>query len=80
MTSDTVGLCLNHKKYKYDSNGDSMVDMTDADFPPCATSPLATAIQFGCVNTTLAGLPFTGKSRVRTDDLRLPEGWRALTR
>ena len=80
-TSDTVGFCLNHKKYKYDSNMDGMVDVNDADFPLCATSPLTTAIQFGCVNTTLAGLPFTGKSRVRPQvDLHLPEGWQAQAR
>lgn len=38
--SDTVGYCLDHSKYYYDSNGDMMVDNTDARLPECDTIPM----------------------------------------
>lgn len=35
-TSNTVGLCFDHEKYQYDSNGDGSAD---APIPPCASLP-----------------------------------------
>ena len=57
-TSDTVGWCWDHTKYRYDSNGDGI---PDAVLPPCGTVPLTSttvidAIDLGCVSTTLGGL------------------------
>ena len=57
-TSNSVGICIDHTQYKYDSDGDGVAD---AVWPPCASLPLHgtdTAIgadQFGCVSSTLAG-------------------------
>jgi hypothetical protein len=68
-TSDTVGLCWDHSKYRYDSNGDGIVDATDAIIPPCGTLPLTsttgalTAADLSCVSTTTAGLSFIGKPK-----------------
>lgn len=83
-TSDTVGICFDHKKYMYDSNGDGTAD---AVIPPCATLPLTSsppspnAVDWGCVDTGLAGLPFTGKARPRPPlDLRFPYSWRSSSR
>ncbi|HEY5923720.1 MAG TPA: hypothetical protein VIV11_18690 [Kofleriaceae bacterium] len=72
-TSDTVGFCVNHKRYKYDSDGDTVLEATDADFPLCASAPLALAVTFGCVDSLTAGFPFTGKKPLGTE-LRLPYG------
>jgi hypothetical protein len=65
-TSDTVGFCVNHSKYRYDSNGDGVIDGNDATMPPCESLPLTapsgqpTAGDLGCVDTATAGtLPTT---------------------
>ncbi len=58
QTSNTVGICFDHTKYMYDSDGDGTVDTV---LPPCAalainpTSGLS-AIDLGCVDTALAGV------------------------
>jgi hypothetical protein len=64
-SSDTLGFCFDHGKYLYDSNGDTT---PDAPIPPCATLPdgfgsgfALGAADLGCVDSTHAGLPFTGK-------------------
>ena len=36
-TSDTLGFCVDHSKYKYDSNGDGTVTSTDLAWPKCDT-------------------------------------------
>ena len=36
---DTAGWCMDHTRYKYDSNGDGMVDATDVARPKCDTLP-----------------------------------------
>lgn len=65
-TSNTVGICWDHSKYQYDSNGDGTPDTI---IPPCAALPLTsatgalTAVDVSCVSTTTAGLSFTGKPR-----------------
>jgi len=66
-TSNTVGLCWDHTKYKYDSNGDGIADTI---LPPCAALPLTstgalTAVDLSCVMTTTAGLGFSGKPLAR---------------
>ena len=78
-TSDTVGFCVDHSKYKYDSNGDGMVTSADAAWPLCSSLPDGNgsaaqrgAADFGCVDTTHAGLPFTGKGQVRRPLMELP--------
>ena len=68
-TSDTVGSCVDHTKYKYDPTGGS--NATDP-FPPCVTLPkngtdtTYGADNFGCVNSTDAMLTaaFNGKSHI----------------
>jgi hypothetical protein len=66
-TSNTLGYCFDHSKYKYDSNADDTADTT---YPTCAmlratgdlgadaTKPYEylTAASLGCVDTTTAGL------------------------
>ena len=67
-TSDTLGFCYDHSKYLYDSNGDNT---PDAPIPACATLLDGTgsggsdvrAGDFGCVDTTHAGVMFMGKPR-----------------
>ena len=61
--SDTVGLCMDHSKYQYDSNGDGQPDTF---MPPCSTLPTGYgtpttpgAAMFGCEDSTHA--MFTGK-------------------
>jgi len=78
-TSDTVGYCLNHKFYRYDSNGDGNVDMTDANWPACSTLPdgfgtgsAVGAADFGCVDTMHAGFPFNGKAGIKRRAIQLP--------
>jgi hypothetical protein len=75
-TSDTVGFCVDHSKYLYDSNGDGSAD---APVPACATLPdgfgsggTLGAADVGCVDTTHAMLPLQGKAPARRvfDDLR----------
>ena len=79
-TSDTVGFCYDHSKYLYDSNGDNIAD---APIPPCATlqdgmgsGSAVRAGDFGCVDTTHAGVMFTGKPRAP----KARDGLRALYR
>jgi hypothetical protein len=66
-TSNTVGICWDHSKYRYDSNGDGQVTAADAILPACTSLPLTsgsgglTAGDVGCVTTTTAGVSFTGK-------------------
>ncbi|HEY5948309.1 MAG TPA: hypothetical protein VIV40_22585 [Kofleriaceae bacterium] len=81
-TSNTVGFCFDHSKYRYDSNNDNV---PDAPLPPCellqngfgtGTNPADPltyfgAADFGCVDTANAGLSFAGKPHPnRTSDLR----------
>ncbi len=75
-TSDEVGFCVDHSKYKYDSNTDNMPDTA---LPACATLPdgfgsgsAFGAADLGCVDSTHAGA-FTGKTLPhRTLDLPRP--------
>jgi hypothetical protein len=73
-TSDTVGFCLNHNLYKYDSNHNGMIDAGDmTGWPLCASLPkngvgsgsahVFGADDFACVDTTAAGLPLNGKAQ-----------------
>jgi len=72
-TSDTVGICIDHTKYHWDSNHDGTVGAGDAVFPPCASLPVigtSTALgasDIGCVSSTTAGLTpaFAGKAAAR---------------
>lgn len=71
-TSDKVGYCFDHSKYKYDSNADTMPDTT---YPTCAmlrttgdlgtdkTKPYEylTAASLACVDTMTAGVTANGK-------------------
>ena len=53
-----VGFCLDHTRYRYDSNHNGFLDGSDATWPDCATLPLTgspNAADFGCVDATLAG-------------------------
>ncbi len=77
-TSDTVGFCLDHSKYQYDSNGDGT---PDAVWPLCSTLPLTaagsndpTAGEFGCVDSMTAGVTAANHA---PHDLRLPYSYRA---
>jgi hypothetical protein len=36
-TSDTLGICVDHSRYKYDSNGDGMIGTGDLAWPKCDT-------------------------------------------
>ena len=68
-TSDTVGYCFDHTKYKYDSNGDGMITAADMAIPTCASLPatsttVAAAADFGCVSTTIAGLFTSSKEEL----------------
>ncbi len=68
-TSDTVGICWDHTKYMYDSNGDGTADTT---VEACTTVPLSvatgvttsSAVELGCVKTALIPPSFDGKHRV----------------
>jgi hypothetical protein len=58
-TSNSVGFCVDHSKYKYDSNGDGSADTA---LPDCSTLALSGsdmntiyAVDLGCVSTTTAG-------------------------
>lgn len=73
-TSDTLGFCIDHSKYKYDSNNDGIIDSTDANWPLCSSLPLTAASgpqagDFGCVDSITAGF-FLGKPHYHS--LRLP--------
>ena len=72
-TSDTVGFCVNHSKYRYDSNGDGVIDSSDAVWPLCASlADGSAAAQFGCVDTMHAGYSFGGKTSLERLPVRLP--------
>ena len=78
-TSDTVGFCVDHSKYKYDSNGDGQVTSADSAWPPCdsftqpgrGSGSALGAADFGCVSTSTAGVSFTAKPRAM-EGLRIP--------
>ena len=69
-TSDTLGFCIDHTKYHWDSNNSGAIDPADMTYPNCASLPVmgtATtlgAVDIGCVTSTTAGLTpaFDGKS------------------
>jgi hypothetical protein len=71
-TSNSVGICWDHSKYKYDSNGDGSITAADSALPACTALPLTsatgalTADQFACISTTTAGITFTGKPKKLT--------------
>ena len=78
-TSDTVGFCVDHKLYKYDSNGDGMLNTMDDPWPLCTSLPdgqgsgaVNGAADFGCVDTKHAGIPFTGKGQVHRVLMEMP--------
>ena len=74
-TSDTVGFCVDHSQYLYDSNGDGMIDSYDQPWPLCSSlADGSAAAQFGCVDTMHAGLAFGGKASLPDLPLRLPYG------
>ena len=59
-TSDSLGMCMDHSIYTYDSNGDGTLDKQ---WPLCATLPLKgagsndpSAGDFGCVDSMTAGV------------------------
>jgi len=54
-TSNTVGFCIDHSRYN---------------MPSCDTLPLGSAAMYGCVSTTLAGVP-RPPSAVRSRSIRL---------
>jgi hypothetical protein len=82
-TSDTVGFCVDHSKYRYDPTGGS--NMTTV-WPRCdqiglgsagyGATAFSDAISFGCVDTTTARaageLMFAGKPTLHRPELRLP--------
>jgi hypothetical protein len=74
-TSDSVGFCFDHSKYRYDSDNNNMPDTV---YPPCASLPdgfgsgtTFGAADLGCVDTTHAQLAH-GKAMRRpvVNDLR----------
>jgi hypothetical protein len=75
-TSDTVGFCVDHSKYRYDSNGDGVLNGSDAFWPLCSSLPdgggSGSAGEFGCVDTTHAGVTFTGKFEVHRPLMEMP--------
>jgi hypothetical protein len=71
--SDSLGFCLDHSKYMYDSNGDGTPDTA---IPSCQSLPLTGtttfgAVDLGCVDSATAGF-FTGKHRAPLPGLRAP--------
>jgi hypothetical protein len=75
-TSDTVGFCVDHSKYRYDSNGDGVLNGSDAFWPLCSSLPdgggSGSAGDFGCVDTTHAGVTFTGKAQMHHPLMEMP--------
>jgi hypothetical protein len=58
-TSNTVGFCVDHSLYRYDSNGNDMIDEGDATWPACDDLPggsgsAVNAAAFGCISTVTA--------------------------
>ncbi|MDB4952463.1 MAG: hypothetical protein JWO36_32 [Myxococcales bacterium] len=76
-TSDTVGFCLDHSKYQYDTNNDMV---PDTNWPLCSSlrdgmgsgGSNVAAADFGCVNTMHAGLPFSGKTQIHRPVMEMP--------
>jgi hypothetical protein len=72
-TSDTLGICIDHTKYKYDSNNSGAIDGSDAFWPACNATAVGSQVNggydatfFGCVTTAVAGAAgtlFDGKAR-----------------
>lgn len=66
-TSNTVGICWDHTKYRYDQNGDGTADTV---VEACVNVPITTAtgvttssaVELGCVNTSLIPTSLTGKN------------------
>jgi hypothetical protein len=63
-TSDTLGMCIDHTKFQFDSNGDGMITAADKVLPACPTLPLTgsadpdgVAAQFGCVDSVTGAVP-----------------------
>ena len=54
---DAVGLCIDHATHRYDSNGDGVIDGSDATWPACTSMPAGSAAAFGCVDTATASTP-----------------------
>lgn len=72
-TSDTVGFCVDHSKYLYDSDGDTV---PDTPYPPCTTLPdgfgsgsALGAGDLGCVDST--HVQFATGKQPPLGDLRL---------
>jgi hypothetical protein len=73
--SNSVGVCLDHSKYQYDSNADGT---PDTPLPPCSTLPDGFgsgttsfgAADLGCVDTTHAGIPAHAPRKLV--DIRFP--------
>jgi hypothetical protein len=67
-TSDSVGVCWDHTKYRYDADGDGTPDTA---VEACATLPLQpagsgpSAVDWGCVSTSTAGIMSGGTVRRR---------------
>jgi hypothetical protein len=60
-TDNTVGYCFSHTLYHWDSNGNNMIDGSDAVIPPCNTmagtgsdANTTYAADWGCISTTTA--------------------------
>lgn len=75
QTSNTVGFCIDHSKYRYDSNNDGQVNGSDAVWPLCTSLGIGSNVNngfdaafFGCVDSASAGMP----TRVPRLDLRVP--------
>jgi len=72
-TSNTLGICLDHTQFHWDSNGDGQIEPIDALLPPCASLPLVGtqttlgAADLGCVTSATGGLTaaFAGKDAAR---------------
>jgi hypothetical protein len=61
--SDSLGVCLRHSDFHFDSNKDGKIDNNDMTFPDCSTLPVVEtastlgARQFGCVKATTSTYP-----------------------
>jgi hypothetical protein len=80
-TSDTLGYCIDHSKYQYDSNMDNMLGGSDAFWPRCDTLNVISggsafdSAFFGCVSTTTAtagGNPPLLRKKMLADFPRAP--------
>jgi hypothetical protein len=61
LTSDTIGVCMDHTKYRYDSNNSGGIDGSDAFWPACTSLGVGSQVNggydatyFGCVDTPTA--------------------------